>query len=61
MKNRILSDVEKSKRNTIWVETNKGEFEPRMIDPHKEPVNNVIWEEDVNGNWVPRRIANYSY
>ena len=54
-------DVEKSKRNTIWIETNKDEWEPRMIDPHKEPVNNVIWEEDVNGNWVPRRRANYSY
>jgi hypothetical protein len=59
MRTRGLSDVEKSKRNTIWIETNKDMWEPIMIDPRKEPINNVIWEEDVNGNWVPRRRANY--
>jgi len=54
-------DVEKSKRNTVWVETDRGEWDPRMINPYEEPTDNVIWEEDVNGNWVPRRRANYSY
>ncbi len=49
------TDVQKSKRNTTYVEQNDGSFKAEMTVPSHKPASNIIWVEQDNGDYKPTR------